>query len=363
MAVLAVFLLTALAACSNEPAPPPPPPPAIAIDVVHDGTTTPVRVRSGRTIGDAVDKAKVDAAAGQELAAKSKEPLGPNGNEPTYLVDGAPVSRAEVLSEATTIEVVDGTDTTEPTKVERREQPVQGLPDALQYVQSAGTTGVEDVTVGVTSGEVVSSVPVTPGVPAHRATGKVVALTFDDGPHPTYTPEILDILQAKDAPATFCTIGTMVQAHQELAKRIVDEGHQLCNHTLNHVEGLENEPRDTVVAQMDGGRDALIEATGEAPAFYRPPGGSLGPVIYEEAAAHDEAVLYWAVDPRDWKKPTADELVLNVISQLEPGAIILLHDGGGTRDATVAALPRIIDEIRSHGYTITAPISGRPQVG
>lgn len=357
------MLAASLAACTDDPAPPPPPPPAIAIEVVHDGTTETVRVASGGTIGDALDEAKVDAAEGQELAAKSKEPLGPNGNEPSYLIDGAPVSRAEVLTGPTTIEVVDGEDTTEPTKVERREQAVAGLPDALQYVQSAGKTGTADVTVGTSSGEVVASVPVIPGVPAHRATGKVVALTFDDGPHPTYTAEILDILEAKKAPATFCMIGTMVQAHPELAKRAAEEGHQLCNHTLDHVEGLEGEPRATVEAQMDGGRDAIIDATGEAPAFYRPPGGSLGPVIYEEAAAHDEAVLYWAVDPRDWKKPTADELVLSVVSQLEPGAIILLHDGGGTRDATVAALPRIIDEIRSRGYTITAPISGRPQVG
>ncbi|MGN6692715.1 MAG: polysaccharide deacetylase family protein [Aquihabitans sp.] len=352
-----------LVACSHDPAPPPPPPPAIAIDVVHDGATTPVRVRSGRTIGDAIDKAKVDAADGQELSAGTKQPLGPNGNEPTYLVDGEPVGRAEVLTGPTTIEVVDGEDTVEATKVERRDAAVTGLPDALQYVQFAGKPGVEDVTVGTKSGEVVSRSPVTPTIPAHRATGKVLALTFDDGPHPEYTPQILDILKAKHVPATFCAIGTMVEEHPELAKRIVDEGHQLCNHTEHHVEGLESEPEATVKAEMDGGRDASVDATGEAPPFYRPPGGSLAPIIYEQAAAHEEAVLYWSIDPRDWQKPTPDELVLNVLSQLEPGGIILLHDGGGNREATIAALPRLIDEAERQGYTFVAPISGRPQVG
>ena len=358
---LAGALGSLLIACSSDP--PPPPPPPIAIDVLHDGTTTAVRVRTGRTVGDALDKAEVEAVAGQEVAAKSKEPLGPNGNEPSYLLDGEPASRAEVLTGPATIEVVDGEDTVEPTEVVRREQAVTGLPDALEYVQFAGRPGLEDATLGTRSGEVVAAATITPAVPAHRATGKVLSLTFDDGPHPDYTPKILDVLAAEDVPATFCTIGTMVEAHPELAQRIVDEGHQLCNHTLDHVEGLESEPRDTVVAQMDGGRDAIIDATGEPPAFYRPPGGSLGPVIYEQAAEHEEAVLYWSIDPRDWKKPTPDELVLAVISQLKPGGIILLHDGGGTRDATVAALPRIIDEARKQGYTFTAPISSRPQVG
>jgi peptidoglycan/xylan/chitin deacetylase (PgdA/CDA1 family) len=353
-------LAAGLAACSHDPAPPPPP---LAIEVVHGDTTTPVQVRAGRTIGDAIDAADVDAKEGQERSAGTQQDLGPNGNEPTYLVDGASVSRSEMLTEPITIEVVDGEDTTEPTEVERREAAVTGLPDALEYVQFAGKPGVEDVTVGTKSGEVVSRSPVTPSVPAHRATGKVLALTFDDGPHPEYTPQILDILQAKHVPATFCAIGTMVEKHPELAKRIVDEGHQLCNHTEHHVEGLEAEPEETVAAEMDGGRNAIIDATGEAPPFYRPPGGSLGPVIYQQAAAHEEAVLYWSIDPRDWQKPTPDELVVNVLSQLKPGGIILLHDGGGNREATIAALPRIIDEAEKQGYTFVAPISGRPQVG
>jgi peptidoglycan/xylan/chitin deacetylase (PgdA/CDA1 family) len=297
------------------------------------------------------------------LAAKSKEPLGPNGNEATYLIDGASASRSEVIEAPTTIEVVDGEDTVEPTETVRREQAVTGLPKALQYVQYAGKPGVEDATVGTKSGELVAAKTIVPAVPAHRATGKVLALTFDDGPHPDFTPRILDILEAKGVPATFCAIGTQVQAHPELVQRIVDGGHQLCNHTLDHVEGLEARPRDEIEREVQGGRDAIVDAGGEAPAFYRPPGGSLGPAIYEVAAEHDEAILYWSLDPRDWKKPSRDQLLVDVVNHLAPGEIILLHDGGGDREATVAALPAIIDYARALGYTFVAPISGRPQVG
>ncbi|WP_421117942.1 polysaccharide deacetylase family protein [Aquihabitans daechungensis] len=361
-AVLTVVSTLAVA-CSSDPPPPPPPPPPVDVAVVHDGTTTDVRVRTGRTVGDAIEKSGVEGREGQELAAESKEPIGPNGNEVAYLVDGLEVSLAEVIDADTTIEVVDGEDSVEPTEVIRREQAVPGLPDALQYVQRAGKTGVEDATVGTKSGETVSAVTITPAVPAHRATGKVVALTFDDGPSPTYTPDVLKILKDKGVPATFCTIGSEVDEHPDLVQQIVDEGHQLCNHTQSHAEGLEDEPRETVEAEMGGGREAIVDAVGEPAPFYRPPGGSLGPVIYEVAAEAEEVVLYWSIDPRDWQKPSTEELLAGVVNQLEPGGIILLHDGGGNRDATVAALPAIIDFAEALGYTFVAPISGRPQVG
>lgn len=358
-----VVLTVLLASCTTEAAAPPPPPPPINVKVVHDGATTAVRVRKGRTVGDAVEKAKVQAEAGQELSVVTKKPLGPNGNEPTHLIDGSEVDAAEVLRGPTTIEVVNGVDTTEPTKVVRRDAAPSGLPNALQYVQFAGSPAIEEVTVGTKSNEVVATTPIEAGTPAHRATGKVLSLTFDDGPDPRYTPKVLDILKAKGVPAVFCQIGTSVQAHPELSKRILAEGHQLCNHTLHHVEGLETKPRETVEAEMAGGREAITAAVGEPPPFYRPPGGSLGPVIYDVAAANNEVVLYWAIDPRDWQRPPAGEIAADVEAQMRPGGIILLHDGGGDRAATLEALPAIIDRAKAAGYTFVVPISGRPQVG
>jgi peptidoglycan-N-acetylglucosamine deacetylase len=259
--------------------------------------------------------------------------------------------------------VIPGRDTPEATKVVRRALAPSGLPKALQYVQYAGKPGVQRVTVGEQSGEVVARTTVTPAVPAHRATGKVIALTFDDGPNATYTPQILAILKAKHVTATFCQVGTEVQRHPELSRQILEAGHQLCNHTLHHVEGLEKQPITTIHAEIAGGAKAITDATGKAPRFYRPPGGSLAPVIYQETARQGEVVLYWSIDPRDWKRPPPQEIVTNVVNQLTPGGIILLHDGGGNRDNTVDALPGIIDYVRALGYTFTPPITTRSQVG
>lgn len=360
---MVVALSVVAASCTSDPPPPPPPPPPISVQVVHDGTTTAVRVRTGRTVGDALEKARVEAVEGQLLSAATKEPLRPNGNEATYEIDGVETSLAEELTDPVTIEVVDGEDTTEPTEVVQRPQVPEGLPNALQYVQFAGKAGLEEVTVGTESGEVVTQRTITPSVPAHRATGKVLALTFDDGPNPSYTPKVLEILEEKGVPATFCQVGSQVRAHPELVQQVLDGGHQLCNHTLSHVEDLETQPRAKVESEMGGGREAIVDVAGEAPPFYRPPGGSLGPVIYEIAEAQDEVVLYWSIDPRDWQKPPPEEIVKNVVNQLEPGGIILLHDGGGDRAGTLAALPGIIDYARALGYTFVAPISSRSQIG
>lgn len=361
MALLAA-LSVLVAACSN-PATPDPPPKPVRIVVRHDGTTRTYRVPVGTTIAQVLAKAKVEPAEGQLRSAGTKAPLGPNGNRAAIRLHGRPATTRTILVRASTLEVVDGSDTTEGTHTERRALAPEGLPKALQYVQFPGVPGREEVVLGDRSDEVVSRRTLTPAVPAHRATGPVLALTFDDGPDPSTTPEILRILEAKGVVATFCQVGTSVDAHPELTRRITDAGHQLCNHTQHHVEGLEAKPAATIESEIAGGKQAIVDGGAEAVPFYRPPGGSLAPVIYDAAAKHHESVLYWSIDPRDWKRPPPGDIVSSVVTQLRPGAIILLHDGGGDRSSTVAALPAIIDFARALGYTFTAPLSNRPQVG
>lgn len=350
------------AGCSQTSSPAPPPPP-IRITVRHGGTSTVVRIRPGRTVADALAKAHAKPVGGQVLSAKTKAVLGANDDPGAIRLHGRVTTRDAVLRRAGTIDVVDGKDSVELTHSEQRVLPPTGLPRALQHVHTPGKAGTQRVTVGDQSGEVVDAKVLTPAVPAHRATGKVIALTFDDGPDPATTPRILEILKAHHVVATFCEVGTQVAAHPELTKRIVREGHQLCNHTVHHVEGLEQKPADVIEAEVGGGKQAILDASGVSAPFYRPPGGSLAPVIYAAAAKHHESVLYWSIDPRDWKRRPADELAIDVVSHLEPGSIILLHDGGGNRDNTVAALPGIIAFARALGYTFTAPISNRSQVG
>ena len=359
-ATVLVVVAVLAASCSDaEPRVLPP----FSVSVQQADLTETVELDPGQTVGDALEEADVTPVDGQVVSAGTGTAIEPNGDLAVVQVDGDPVPLDGVLQATVTIEVIDGTDTTEDTTTERRALAPGGLPDAMQFVQHVGKPGVEEVTVGVMSGEEVSAETITPPVPAHRATGKVVALTFDDGPSPTYTPEVLKILEEKQVTATFCQVGSEVEQHPELAKQVLEEGHVLCNHTHDHVEGLENEPRATVEAQIQDGSEAIEQATGEAPVFYRPPGGSLAPVIYDVTAAQRETVLYWSSDPEDWKRPPPDEILLKVVAGLEPGGIILLHDGGGNRDSTLAALPKIIDAVLDAGYTFVAPISGRPQVG
>lgn len=355
--VAALVVALVAAGCSRAGAGPV----LLEVYVVRSGRLAAVEVERGTTVREALRRAHVTPRDGRLLAAVSHRPLGPNDRPARLRIGLRTVTGATVLTRSSTIEVTDGSDTVEGTRTVERSIPQGGLPKALQYVQFAGRPGTGRATLGARSGEVVDVRTTVAPVPAHRATGKVLALTFDDGPSPTYTRQVLAILKAKKVPAVFCEVGNLAEAHPELTAEVVAAGHQLCNHTEHHVEGLEREPRATIEAEIAGGRDALEGAGGEAPAYYRPPGGSLAPVIYEVAAAHDESVLYWSIDPRDWKQPTAHDLLVAVVTRLEPGGIVLLHDGGGNRDQTIAALPAIIDYARALGYTFTAPITLRPQ--
>lgn len=362
VAVVLVTALAVLAAGCASPVSIDPPEP-VAVTVEHGDETSVASVLPGTSVGAVLAQVGLTGVDGQVLSAAKKEPIGPNGDLATIQMGGRSVDAATLVRAASTIEVIDGTDTVEDT--ERLERPMDPapLPDALQHVYAPGEPGLEEVVVGVESGEVVSRTTLIPAVDPHQATGKVMALTFDDGPDPTWTPQVLDILKAKGVTATFCTVGTMVEAHPELLQRIVDEGHLLCNHTQNHQVGLDSEPAEIIAAEFDGGAGAIEDAVGTRAPYYRPPGGSLGPAIYEAAAERDEQVLYWSIDPTDWKRPEPLVIALTVISQFEPGGIILLHDGGGNREHTVTALPLIIDFATAQGYTFTAPISRRSQVG
>jgi len=335
----------------------------IVVTIRHADLTRTVTVAPGTSVGNAVEESGVPVRGGRTLNAASGDPISPNREPARFQLDGRPVSRVARLLQAAAIVAIDGDDTTEETREERRSITPEGLPEVLRHVHFPGIAGAEEVTVGVLSSDVVKRATIEPAVPPHRATGAVLALTFDDGPDPWFTPQVLDILAAKGVTATFCMVGSLAQAHPDLARRVVAEGHQLCNHTMTHVVNLEAEPAEVIDSEMAGGRATLKDAAGVEPPYYRPPGGTLAEVT--TAFAHDqgETVLYWSLDPRDWKRPPADQLTVSVVNQLEPGAIVLLHDGGGDRAATVAALPAIIDFARALGYTFTAPISRRPQVG
>jgi peptidoglycan/xylan/chitin deacetylase (PgdA/CDA1 family)/sulfur carrier protein ThiS len=213
--------------------------------------------------------------------------------------------------------------------------------------------GEQVITKGEISGKVVSSV--------FRPTGPVksplkVALTFDDGPWPDSTQQILDILKKYDVPATFFVIGRQAEARPELIHAELDAAMDVENHSWDHPNSppfrdLTPKKIRTEIRQC---RDVLRDL-GADPTLFRPPGGSYSDKMVDIADKLGERLVLWAVDPRDWAPgATAKRIAKTVLDTVKPGAIILLHDGGGDRSATVEALPKIIRRIKKMGLTFSA---------
>jgi peptidoglycan-N-acetylglucosamine deacetylase len=187
-----------------------------------------------------------------------------------------------------------------------------------------------------------------------RTTGTAkVALTFDDGPNPAWTPKVLDRLKAAKVTATFCVVGTQVRKHPELLRRIVREGHQLCNHSWNHDFDLARRPIAQIRADLVRTNREIRRAAPDVEVpFYRQPGGRWTAEVVKVAKQLDMRSLHWTVDPQDWAKPTAAMIEKRVQQAARPGGVVLLHDGGGDRAATLAACPKLIAGLkRDHGVT------------
>jgi peptidoglycan/xylan/chitin deacetylase (PgdA/CDA1 family) len=171
---------------------------------------------------------------------------------------------------------------------------------------------------------------------------KVVALTFDDGPS-EYTDRYLDVLREKGVPGTFFEIGQEMPGREATMRRILREGDEIGDHTENHVEY-------PGYAQIADAANRIEEYTGFTPCLFRPPGGAVNSSVIATAGSLRMKTITWDVDPRDWSLPGTEEIYSNITSNAGPGSIILMHDGGGPRDETLAALPRIIDTLRARGY-------------
>lgn len=170
----------------------------------------------------------------------------------------------------------------------------------------------------------------------------VVALTFDDGPS-EYTPRFLDVLREKHVPATFFEIGQEMSRYPATMRRIIREGDEIGNHTMHHTEY----PGFAAIAPATTLAESI---THFRPCLFRPPGGAVDSSVIAAAAADDLRTITWDVDPADWSTPGTAAIYSRVVSAARPGSIILMHDGGGPREETLAALPRIIDTLRGRGY-------------
>jgi peptidoglycan/xylan/chitin deacetylase (PgdA/CDA1 family) len=183
---------------------------------------------------------------------------------------------------------------------------------------------------------------------------KVVALTFDDGPS-IYTPGFLSVLRRDHVPGTFFEIGSQVAAYPSYSRRVLADGEEIGNHTMNH----EFYPGYSNLAATN----ALIRArTHFEPCLFRPPGGALNSSVVAAAGEAGLRTIVWDVDPMDWSLPGSGAIYSRIVDSTRPGSIILMHDGGGNRSETLAALPSIIQTLRGRGYrfeTVTQLLGGR----
>ena len=190
----------------------------------------------------------------------------------------------------------------------------------------------------------------TPGQDSGLGT-HVVALTFDDGPDPTWTPQVLEVLRRSATPATFFEIGRQIATYPQLSRQVSAAGHVVANHTWNHpnLAGVSPGAWDTEVDQTSR---AISFVTGQGNRCLRPPYGGVSPSVVGLATQRGLATVTWSVDSADYTRPGADVIAARALGGLSDGAILLFHDGGGDRSQTVAALPRIIDGIRAQGYRL-----------
>ena len=184
---------------------------------------------------------------------------------------------------------------------------------------------------------------------------KVIALTIDDGPRPKTTAEMLDILKRNNVKATFFWVGSALQENPEIAKRVVAEGHAIGNHTWHHWYRKMDEA--TAKSEIEKTNELIYKTTGVKTSFFRPPGGYLNNGLAAYAKSQKNSVVMWSVTSADTDPRAKYQVfVKNVIRDAKPGAIVLMHDGGGNRYRTVKALPEIISGLKQQGYRfVTVP--------
>ena len=246
---------------------------------------------------------------------------------------------------------------------------MEGAGEILR-IEARPTNGERDITLdkntGIITSEEFKSLPEPYRVARYGSSPKELAITFDDGPDPQWTPKILDVLKDEHAPATFFLIGMQADKFAGITSRIYDEGHEIGNHTFTHPNISDLSPR-FMKLELNLTERLFASRLGIHTVLFRPPYS-----IDQEPDTEDQVrpleltqdmgyvTVGDKIDPGDWKGPSADQIVSDVVAHLPPcapndqrcGNIILLHDGGGNRRETVLALPAIIEGVRARGFEI-----------
>lgn len=180
---------------------------------------------------------------------------------------------------------------------------------------------------------------------------RYVALTFDDGPHATLTPRLLDILARHNAKATFFVVGPRVQQNPQILRRMVAEGHEVANHSWSHPQMTRLESsqgREAVQREIQRTTDAIVAACGQRPVLFRPPYGAFSQAQRAWCASElGMPTILWDVDPEDWRRPGSGVVADRLVNGTSPGSILLVHD---IHEGSVNAIPAVLDRLQAQGY-------------
>jgi peptidoglycan/xylan/chitin deacetylase (PgdA/CDA1 family) len=184
---------------------------------------------------------------------------------------------------------------------------------------------------------------------ASTAGERVIALTFDDGPGP-YTPQVLSVLQQYHVPATFFEVGVHVAQYPQYTRLLSASGYPVEDHTWSHAD-LTTIPVSEFPYQIDQTQQEIYSLTGILPTCVRPPYDAWNPTVLQQLGERGLTTMSYSIDPKDWTLPGTAAIVQQAVSAAFLGGVVLLHDGGGPRDQTVAALPQIIQQLQARGYS------------
>lgn len=233
--------------------------------------------------------------------------------------------------------------------------PVANHPPAVFFARLKTLAGMGPGSIGAAENAGVDrALTYTPYVRVAGSEHREIALTFDDGPGP-YTPEIISILQRHRVPATFFEVGVLDRYFHASTSRILAAGDVIGDHTFHHAPMGRLSPRDQHAELSEGAR-AVQRYGAPFPRLFRPPYGLWNRGTLALLRHYRMLMVLWTVDTNDYRLPGSAAIVRAALTGAKPGAIILLHDGGGNRSETAAALPKIIAELRARGYRfVTVP--------
>lgn len=339
-----------------------------------------VSVPKDSTLDDVKSKLGISVTPGRLLAVDGSVIEEDGGMEQVVTVNGEELSESDYAgfrfsANGTDVRFDDGRDETEEFDVSEEREPYETAgTDELTlndywtgsiHLYQHGQEGVTTTRTGRISGIEVTEetqqrqderfVIYTAQPPAGE---NVIALTFDDGPWDESTDAILDVLEANDAKASFFTIGNQVAGHAAQVRRESELGCSVYTHTWDHASGsgegvnLTYMSPDEQVSEVQRGYDALREVLGSEPAhIFRAPGGNLYGSIIETLRPYADAEIGWDVDTEDWRRP-GEDAIYEAIMSAESGQVVLMHDGGGDRSQTVAAVRRAVPELIERGYRL-----------